>query len=156
MTQWQFENFRIFLPLRSCVKSILPISESLKQLFLQFLRPLNFNLGQFQPTKNAKIHQNQTSVPQKMSKWHFCELIKFLNLISRNISVVVKFLNFHTVNFFFAIFRGTTSCQNRISRRLQVHKENPWNKPKKITLPIPCLQRQKALWPNLRILKNQL
>ena len=37
----QCGNFRIFLSLRFCVKSILPISEFLKQPFLQFLRHRN-------------------------------------------------------------------------------------------------------------------
>ena len=65
-------DFRIFLPLTSFfMKTILEIVEVQKLPFFQFQRLWILVFGTFQHSKIATIHQNQTSVPLKISKYQF-------------------------------------------------------------------------------------
>ena len=72
----QCENFRIFLPLRFCVKSVAHFRVYKTAIFAVF-KVLNFDFGQFQPTKNAKIHQYHNSEAIKLSKWY---ILNFSNI----------------------------------------------------------------------------
>ena len=65
----QSVDLEIFLTLRFCVKSIVAISESQEQSFLQYFEAMNFDFGHFQPSTNAKIHQSHYSKPLNVSKW---------------------------------------------------------------------------------------
>ena len=65
----QYGKFKIFLLLRFYVKSILEKLEVLKLPFLPFLGSEFCQFGKLQPSKSAKIPENQNSEPLNVLKW---------------------------------------------------------------------------------------
>ena len=72
----QCGNFRISLPLRFYVKSILVIFEAPKIAILTILEALNFEYLEIFDTFIDEIPKNQHSKPTKRLKWQFFDLLK--------------------------------------------------------------------------------
>ena len=86
----QCGNFRIFLPLRFYVKSMLGISKVQKSP-LTFLEALNFEFHTFLNFLRPEILPEKNSEHSKLQRMAVFKLLKRSKLISRKISMAGKF-----------------------------------------------------------------